>query len=112
MDLMADIASGILLAGGSLLAVIGAVGIIRLPDVFARLHAGGIIDTMAAGMILAGLMVQSGFTLVTVKLFLIIVFLFYTTPTATHALAHAALKSGLAPLVEDDTDEEDAPSKT
>ncbi len=112
MDLVADILSGILLAGGSLLAVIGAVGIIRLPDVFARMHAGGIIDTMAAGMILAGLMVQSGFTLVTVKLFLIIAFLFYTAPTATHALANAALKSGLAPLVEDDGDEEDVPSKT
>ena len=112
MDLVADILSGILLAGGSILAIIGAVGMIRLPDVFARMHAGGIIDTMAAGMILAGLMIQSGFTLVTVKLFLIIAFLFYTTPTATHALAHAALKSGLSPLVEKDSDAEDVPSKT
>ena len=48
----------------------------------------------------------------TVKLFLIIAFLFYTTPTATHALANAALRSGLAPQVEDDSDEEDVPSKT
>jgi multicomponent Na+:H+ antiporter subunit G len=111
MDLLVDILSGTLLAGGSILALIGAVGIIRLPDVFARMHAGGIIDTMGAGMILAGLMVQSGFTLVTVKLFLIIAFLFYTTPTATHALAQAALKSGLSPLIEDDSDEEDVPSK-
>ena len=111
MDLLADILSGVLLAGGSLLALIGAVGIIRLPDVFARMHAGGIIDTMGAGMILSGLVVQSGFTLVTVKLFLIIAFLFYTTPTATHALAQAALKSGLSPLIEDDSDEEDVPSK-
>ena len=112
MDLLADILSGVLLAGGSLLALIGAVGIIRLPDVFARMHAGGIIDTMGAGMILSGLVVQSGFTLVTVKLFMIIAFLLYTTPLATHALAQAALKSGLAPLVTGDSREDDASSKT
>ncbi len=112
MDLMANIFSAILLAGGSLLALIGAIGIIRLPDVFARMHAGGIIDTMGAGMILSGLIVQSGFTLVTVKLFLIIAFLLYTTPLATHALAQAALKSGLAPLVEGDSHEDDVSSKT
>ena len=111
MDLLVDILSGMLLAGGSILALLGAVGIIRLPDVFARMHAGGIIDTMGAGMILAGLMVQSGFTLVTVKLFLIFAFLFYTTPTATHALAQAALKSGLTPKIQGDSDEEDVPSK-
>ena len=112
MDLLADIASAVLLAGGSILALIGAIGIIRLPDIFTRMHAGGVIDTMAAGMILAGLMIQSAFTLVTVKLFLIIAFLLYTTPTATHALAQAALKSGLAPQVENDSDEESVPSKT
>jgi multicomponent Na+:H+ antiporter subunit G len=112
MDLMANILSATLLTGGSLLALIGAVGIIRLPDVFARMHAGGIIDTMGAGMILSGLIVQSGFTLVTVKLFLIIAFLLYTTPLATHALAQAALKSGLAPSVVGDSHEGDVSSKS
>ena len=112
MDLLADILGGVLLAGGSLLALIGAVGIIRLPDVFARMHAGGIIDTMGAGMILSGLIVQSGFTLVAVKLFMIIAFLLYTTPLATHALAQAALKSGLAPLVTGVSREDDVSSKT
>ena len=112
MDLSANILSGVLLAGGSLLVLIGVVGIIRLPDVFARLHAGGIIDTMGAGMILSGLVVQSGFNLVTVKLFMIIAYLLYTTPLATHALAQAALKSGLTPLVTGDSRGDDVSSKT
>ena len=112
MALIADILSWILIIVGSVLALIGAIGIIRLPDVFARMHAGGMIDTLGAGMILAGLAVQSGFSVVTVKLFLIIAFLFYTTPTSTHALARAALAGGLKPLVDKQTDEEDEPSKT
>ena len=112
MALLADIVSWVLIAGGSVLALIGAVGIIRLPDVFARMHAGGMIDTMGAGMILAGLAVQSGFSIVTVKLFLIIAFLFFTTPTSTHALARAALAGGLEPLVDEQGDEDDEPSKT
>ncbi len=70
--------------------IIGAVGIIRLPDVFCRMHAAGIIDTSGAGLILAGLILQAGFTMVTVKLILIGAFLFFTSPTTTHALAGAA----------------------
>ena len=112
MDLVADILGWVLLIGGCLVSLIGAFGIIRLPDVFARMHAGGMIDTMGAGLILTGLMVQSGLTLVTVKLLVIVAFLFYTTPTSTHALARAALSGGLEPLVEGDGAEEDEPSKT
>jgi multicomponent Na+:H+ antiporter subunit G len=112
MALLADIASWVLIVGGSALALIGAVGIIRLPDVFARMHAGGMIDTMGAGMILAGLAVQSGFSMVTVKLLLIIAFLLYTTPTSTHALARAALAGGLEPVVDEQGDGDDEPSKT
>ncbi len=90
------------LAGGVVFAAIGAVGLIRLPDVYARMHAAGIIDTLAAGLILIGLVCQAGWSLVTAKLLLILAFIFFTSPTATHALARAALNAGLRPVIAED----------
>jgi len=100
MTLLADIVSGAFLIAGSLFALIGAVGIIRLPDVFARMHGAGIVDTLGMGLILAGLMIHEGFTMVTVKLVLIVVFIFFASPTTTHALARAALNGGVKPLLD------------
>ncbi len=100
MALLADIASWACLIAGSLFALIGAAGIIRLPDVFARMHGAGIVDTLGMGLILAGLMIHEGFTMVTVKLVLIVVFIFFTSPTTTHALARAALNGGVKPLLD------------
>ncbi len=99
MALLADIASWACLIAGSLFALIGAAGIIRLPDVFARMHGAGIVDTLGMGLILAGLMIHEGFTMVTVKLVLIVAFIFLTSPTTTHALARAALNGGVEPVV-------------
>ncbi|MGD9298752.1 MAG: monovalent cation/H(+) antiporter subunit G, partial [Thiohalocapsa sp.] len=62
-----------------------------------RLHAAGVTDTLSAGMILAGLMLQAGFTLVTVKLLFILIFLWYTSPVASHALARAAMHTRVEP---------------
>jgi multicomponent Na+:H+ antiporter subunit G len=106
MALLADIASWACLIAGSLFAFIGAVGIIRLPDVFTRMHGAGIVDTLGMGLILAGLMIHEGFTMVTVKLVLIVVFIFFASPTTTHALARAALNGGVEPVV----DKKKAPS--
>ncbi len=99
MQILLDIASWLLLIAGSSFALIGAVGLIRFPDVYSRMHASGITDTLGAGLILAGLMVQGGLTLVTVKLILIMVFLLYTSPTSTYALANAAYSRGPQPLL-------------
>ncbi len=88
-----------LLAAGASLVVVGALGLIRMPDFYTRMHAAGITDTLGADLILLGLMVQAGFTLVSVKLFLIGVFLFFTSPTSTHAIANAAFTAGLKPRV-------------
>ena len=99
MEILIDIASWALLVSGGAFCIIGGLGLLRLPDVYARMHAAGITDTLGAGMILAGLMLQGGLTLVTVKLFLILVFLLYTSPTSTYALANAAYRRGLAPLL-------------
>ncbi len=112
MEPVLDAVSWIFLITGSAFALIGAVGIIRLPDVFSRMHAAGIIDTLGAGLILAGLMVQAGATLVTVKLVLIVVFVLFTSPTSTHALARATLNGGVKPMLEDKHEREDEPSKT
>ena len=112
MDLALDILSWIFLVSGSVFALIGAVGIIRLPDVFSRMHGAGIIDTAGAGFILIGLAFQAGLTLVTVKLLLIVVFLMFTSPTSTHALARAALNSGVKPRVDSSEETDQAPSNT
>lgn len=87
-----------LLAGGAL-GVIGGIGLLRMPDFYSRLHAAGITDTLCAALVLLGLGILAGPGLVAVKLLLIFGFLFFTTPTATHALAKAALHGGLRPLL-------------
>ena len=67
-----------------------------MPDFWARAHAAGISDTLAAGLILSGLMLQAGFGLVTVKLVMVLAFIYITRPTAGHALYRAAHAHGLA----------------
>ena len=95
MALLLDIVGWSLLALGSVMLLIGGIGLVRLPEVFSRMHAAGIIDTLGAGAILAGLMIEAGLTLVTVKLALIVILILFTSPTATHALARAALHGGV-----------------
>ncbi|MFQ5959007.1 MAG: monovalent cation/H(+) antiporter subunit G [Alphaproteobacteria bacterium] len=97
MSAVLDIASWLLLMAGCFFIVTGGVGLLRLPDFFTRLHSAGIVDTLGAALVVAGLMLQAGLGQVSVKLLLILVFLFFTSPTATHAVAHAALVGGLKP---------------
>ena len=104
MALAADIVSWACLLAGVFFSLAGGIGILRLPDLFTRMHAAGITDTMGAGLILVGLAVQAGFTLVTVKLLLILILLFFTSPTSTHALAKAALHGGLKAAPDDEGD--------
>ena len=102
MQILVDILSWILLLGGSFFAIVGALGVIRMPDLFTRLHAAGITDTMGAGLILLGLMFQGGLTLVTAKLILILGFLWFSSPVSTYALARATLASGQEPFWSED----------
>jgi multicomponent Na+:H+ antiporter subunit G len=94
---MTDVLSWILLVAGSLFAVVGGVGLLRLPDFYSRMHGAGMTDTMGATLILTGLMFQAGLTLVTIKLLMILFFLLVTSPTSTHALARSAIAHGLKP---------------
>lgn len=102
MTIVADVLSWIFLLSGSFFVVVGAVGVIRMPDLFTRLHAGGITDTMGAGLILTGLMFHGGFTLVTAKLILVLGFLWFSSPVSTYALARATLASGQEPFWAED----------
>ena len=86
-----SIASAIFLLVGSVFTLIGSIGIVRMPDVFTRLHAAGITDTLGAASVLLGLALKAGFSLLLVKLLLMLVFLLLLNPAACHALARAAL---------------------
>ncbi len=97
MALVIDLLSWALILVGGAFGIIGGIGLLRLPDFFSRIHAASVTDSMCAPCIIAGLMLQSGFTLVTVKLLFLVIFLFLTSPTASHALAKAALHGGLEP---------------
>ncbi len=97
-----DTLSWICLLAGGMLGIVGGIGIHRFPDFYSRLHAAGITDTLCAMLILLGLGLQAGWSLTAFKLALIFVFLFFTSPTASHALANAALHSGLQPRLNSD----------
>ena len=97
MSLIADALGWLFLLAGSFFVVSGGIGLVRMPDFFTRMHPSGVVDTLGATLIVAGLIVQAGPTQVAIKLLLILAFLFFTSPTATHAVAHAALAGGLVP---------------
>lgn len=97
-----DLASWALLAAGGVFCVIGGIGLLRMPDFYTRVHAASVMETLGVGLILSGLMLQAGLTLVCAKLAMIGALIFLTSPTATHALTRAALVRGLEPLVVED----------
>lgn len=94
---MIDWVSWAFLAAGSVFAVIGGVGLLRMPGFYSRVHVSGITDTLGAGFILVGLMIHEGPSDVSVKLVFILVFLLITSPTAAHALVNGAYTNGLKP---------------
>lgn len=98
MPLVLDVVSWLLILAGSAFAVIGGVGMHRMPDFFARSHAASITDTGGAGLIIVGLLLQTTQWIVAIKLLMILLFLWFTGPTAVHILAQAALNDGLRPL--------------
>jgi len=95
--LVLEILSWVLLVSGSFLGISGAVGILRFPDFYTRIHAASVTDTLCAILIIAGLILQSAGLLMILKLLLVLFILTYTAPTAAHLLAKAALHGGLVP---------------
>ena len=90
--------AGLALAG-ALLAIIGAVGMLRFPDFYSRLHAASVIDTGAVTVMVVGMALMSPSGWIVLKLVFIWLFLFLTGPTASHAIANAAYTAGLEPRI-------------
>lgn len=113
MSLVVDALSWACLLAGGFFCVLGAVGLLRMPDFYTRVHAASVVDTLGAGLVLLGLLLQAGPTLVGAKLLMIFVLLLLTSPTATHALARAAWVRGVQPLLAEPAPgpEEAPPSK-
>lgn len=101
------VVTGLLLFIGSFFIIVSAIGIVRFPDFYSRIHAAGKCDTFGQAAILMGLMVYEGFSLVSLKLLIIVVFIFVINPTATHALANAAYITGLKPWKKSDEKKEE-----
>ena len=98
MELVIDIISWFFLIVGSFFCLTGGLGLLRFPDFFSRIHAASLTDTLGASLILIGLMFQAGWGLVMAKLLLILLFSLLAGTTASHAMAKAALNSGLKPV--------------
>jgi multicomponent Na+:H+ antiporter subunit G len=103
MGAVIDILSWAALLGGGFFYVVGAVGLNRMPDVFTRMHAVSVGETLGIGLLFLGMALQAGLTLITVKLMIIMVVMMWTGAVATHALARAALHDGERPLLADES---------
>ena len=79
---------------GSFFTVVGAFGLVRMPDVFTRMHAASVTDTLGVGFLILGMCLQAGLSLVTLKLVFLLALFFFTGPVVTHALAQACLHEG------------------
>lgn len=95
--MIADIAIAVLLVVAVFFHGVAAVGVIRMPDFYTRMHAVSKAETLGVVFTIAALAVWAGFTLVTVKLVFLGIFLFLANPTSTHAIGRAALRLGLPP---------------
>ena len=107
MESILDVVSWVLLTVGGFFVFVGGVGALRMPDLYTRMHAASVTDSIAPMLIVAGLLLQSGFTLFSVKLVAILLFLLLTGPTASNALASAALLAGKIPDVASPGEEEE-----
>ncbi len=101
-----NISSALFLLIGSFLCVSGGVGILRFPDFYTRMHAVGVTETLATAMILIGLMLQNPDGLVVLKLMIILLMTLFISPTASHALAQAAIHNDLMPELDKKEDNE------
>ena len=97
-----DVVSWMLIGLGSFFIVVGAIGLVRMPDVYTRMHATSVTETLGASLLLAGLLLQTEVGLTMFKLIAILGIIFFTGPVVTHALAQAALHAGIDPILHED----------
>lgn len=101
LDWLITLLSWALLLTGGAVGIIGGLGLLRFPDFYSRMHAAGMTETLCAICIIFGLVLQAGFSLVTLKLLIILLFLLFTAPTASHALARAAMIDEVEPVLDE-----------
>ena len=94
---MLELLAGALLLAGLFFLAVGTLGLFRMPDAYTRMHAAAKCDTLGAGLVLLGLAVYHGWSVFSLKLSILILFHWITSPTATHIMARAALRAGVAP---------------
>ncbi len=102
MTLFVEIASWMLILLGSFFTLVGAFGLVRMPEVFTRMHAASVTDTLGVGFLILGMCLQAGLGLVTLKLVFLLALFFFTGPVVTHALAQACLHEGIKPMLAED----------
>ncbi len=102
MAIVVELLSWFCFLVGGFLCLSGAVGLLRLPEFFSRIHASSVTDALAAPLLIFGVMLQMDLSLDTVKLLMVLGFLLGTAPTATHAMVKAALVDGHVPQVGED----------
>ncbi len=102
MALALEIATWACMIAGGLFTMIGAFGLLRMPELYTRMHAASVTDTLGAGLLLFGMMLAAGFSLVSLKLLFILGLLVFTGPVVSHALARAALHENVRPRLAED----------
>jgi multicomponent Na+:H+ antiporter subunit G len=100
MSLVQWLATALLGAGG-FFVLVGGVGVLRMPDLYTRMHAASVTETLGTVLTLAGLMLLAGWSLPAFKLLAILVFLLFTGPVASYAVANTALIAGVRPRLHD-----------
>ena len=99
MEIVLNILSWLLLTSGGFFVLVGGIGALRMPNLYTRMHAASVTDSVGPILVIAGLILQAGITLASIKLAAILVFLLLTGPTASNALASAAMLSGHRPTL-------------
>jgi multicomponent Na+:H+ antiporter subunit G len=102
VTVLVEIASWLCILLGSFFTLAGAFGLVRMPEVFTRMHAASVVDTLGVGFLILGMGLQAGFGLVTLKLMFLLALFFFTGPVVTHALAQACLHENVQPALTED----------
>ncbi len=95
--MMIEIIVGCILIVGALFALLAAIGMVRFPDLYTRMHAASKAGTLGSGLMLLALALYSSEFSVVSRALAGIVFFLLTTPVAAHLLARAAYVTGTKP---------------
>ena len=108
MEMALNIISWLLMTTGGFFVLVGGIGALRMPNLYTRMHAASVTDSIGPILVIGGLILQAGMTLASIKLAAILVFLLLTGPTASNALPSAAMLSGHRPQLAQEMSEDDA----